>query len=134
MNVKDLGDRPASKAIRELISRMVYGRPGARPVAVQRRAIPYWQQQGWRTDGKHYEGSYQTPFGAFLGRIQQRSSMEIDFFLYQPSQPIRDCGHWACFQHQGNDWYAVHMAKRPGDVSSGIIAIERLIVEAYESN
>ena len=45
---------------------------------------------------------------------------------------IRSHSHWTCFQHRGNDWYLVHMAKQPQDVSSGILTIERLITESYE--
>lgn len=132
MKIRDLGNRPASRAIREFISRMASGaRPG--PITVNRQTVPYWQQQGWVRKDNIYEGNYQTPFGAFLGHIRQRSAREIEFLLHQPSAEIRRGSHWACFQHQGNDWYAIHMAKRPADVSSGILTIERLIVEAYES-
>jgi hypothetical protein len=49
-----------------------------------------------------------------------------------PSDEIRRHSHWVCFQHRGNDWYVVHMARMPKDVSSGILTIERLITEAYE--
>ena len=45
---------------------------------------------------------------------------------------IRSHSHWICFTSRGSDWYAVHMARRPKDVSSGIITIEQLIREAYE--
>ena len=70
--------------------------------------------------------------GAFLGqRSPSTHGSDIDFLLYQPSDEIRRHSHWACFQERGNDWYLVHMGRRPKDVSSGILAIERLITEAY---
>jgi hypothetical protein len=130
MKIRDLGNRPASQAIREFFSRVAPRR--STPIKIERQAVPYWQQQGWTHNGQIYEGSYQTPYGAFRGYVLQRSAREIEFSLYQPSNEIRGCSHWPCFQHVGNEWYAVHMARRPADVSSGILSIERLIVEAYE--
>jgi hypothetical protein len=100
---------------------------------VQRRQIPYWQEHGWTLEGTVYTGTYQTPHGSFQGWIEQERSGHINFFLYNPSLEIRRHSHWTCFQHRGSDWYLVHMGQQPKDVSSGIITIERLITEAYES-
>jgi predicted acyl esterase len=94
--------------------------------------IPYWQERGWTQTGSRYTGAYQIPYAAFQGWIEQHRSGQIDFFLYLPSDEIRRCSHWACFQHRGNDWYLIHMRKEPKDVGSGIMTIERLITEAYE--
>jgi hypothetical protein len=99
---------------------------------VQRRQIPYWQENGWTRQGNIYTGNYQTPYGAFVGWIEQERSGHISFCLYGPSPEIQRHSHWTCFQHRGNDWYLVHMAREPHDVSAGIMAIERLIREAYE--
>lgn len=130
MRIKDLGSRPAPKSIREMFSRVVRGRGPSIPV--QRRQIPYWQERGWTRQGNIYTGSYQSPYGAFWGQIEQHRGGQIDFLLYNPSEQIQRHSHWVCFQHRGNDWYLVHMAKAPRDVSSGIIIVERLITEAYE--
>ena len=130
MRVKDLGSRPAPASIRDIFSRMLRGRGPA--TAVQRRQIPYWQERGWTRQGNMYNGSYQTPFAAFWGQITVHLGGHIDFMLYAPSNEIRSGGHWACFQHRGNDWYLIHMAREPRDISSGILTIERLITEAYE--
>ena len=108
---------------------MVRGRGPA--ILVQRREIPYWRERGWTRDGSKYTGSYQTPYGAFQGWIEERWSGSINFFLYRPSAEIQRHSHWVCFTARGDDWYLVHMARRPKDVSSGIITIERLITEAY---
>jgi hypothetical protein len=99
---------------------------------VQRRENAYWQERGWTHEANAYTGNYQTRYGAFQGWIEQEHSGRINFFIYSPSQQIRRHSHWTCFQHRGNDWYLVHMAKEPDDVSSGIMVIERLIREAYE--
>ena len=129
MRVKDLGIRPAPASVREFVSRVVRGQRPSIPV--QRRQIPYWQEHGWTRQGPTYTGSYQTPYVALWGQIIEHRGGHIDFLLYAPTREIREHSHWTCFQHRGNDWYLVHMAKQPKDVSSGIITIERLITEAY---
>jgi hypothetical protein len=116
--------------MRDMFSRVVRGH--APSITVQRRQIPYWQERGWTRAGDQYRGSYQTPYGAFQGWIQEHRSGHSDFYVYNPSNQIRGHSHWTCFQHRGSEWYLVHMARRPKDVSSGIITIERLITEAYK--
>jgi hypothetical protein len=130
MRVKDLGTRPAPNSIRELFSRVVRGH--APLISVLRREIPYWRERGWTRDGRTYTGSYQTPYAAFQGRIEEGWSGHINCFLYHPSRQIERCSHWPCFAPRGNGWYLVHMARRPKDVSSAIITIERVITEAHQ--
>ena len=133
MNVRDMGTRPAPTTIRELFSRVV--RRAAQPATVvQRQQIPYWQERGWTRNGRIYTGSYQTPYAAFCGHIEQHGSAGFEFFLYQPSDQIKRHSHWVCFQDRQNDWYLVHMGREPKDVSSGILTIERLITESYETS
>lgn len=131
MRIKDLGSRPAPAFIRELTKRMARGHGPL--IAVERRQLPYWQERGWTRRGHTYTGAYKTPYAAFYGQIEQHPGGHIDFFLYSPSVEISRCSHWPCFQHRGSDWYLVHMGKEARDVSSGIMAIERLITEAFES-
>src|SRR5690348_14316798 len=126
MRVKYLGTRPAPSSIRELISRVVRGH--APTISVLRREIPYWQERGWARNGNRYTGSYQTPYGAFQGWIEERFD-RINFYLSNPSAQIRSHSHWTCFASRGDEWYLVHMVRRPRDVSSGIMTIERLITE-----
>ena len=130
MRIKDLGTRPAPASLRNLISRVVRGHGPL--TQVQRRQIPYWQERGWILDGNAYSGNYQTPYAAFQGWIEQENSGRSNFYLHNPSAEIRNHSHWTCFQHRGNDWYLVHMAREPKDISSGILTIEKLITEAYE--
>jgi len=130
MRVRVLGTRPAPVTLREIFSQLVQGRGPS--IIVERREIPYWQERGWTRHGRTYTGSYQTPYAAFHGRIEEAWSGHADFFLYRPSRQIERCSHWSCFAPRGDDWYLVHMAKRPKDVSSGIITIEQLITEAYQ--
>lgn len=130
MRVREIGTRPASVSIREIFSRMVRGHGPA--LLVERREIPYWQERGWTRHGNLYTGSYQTPYAAFQGRIEEQRSGRISYYLFSPSPEIRNSSHWVCFASHGNDWYFVHMARQPKDVSSGIMTIERLITEAYQ--
>lgn len=130
MRVKDLGSRPAPANLLQYLERFKRGHGPTIPVA--RRQVPYWQERGWTHKGNEYTGSYQTPYGAFQGWIQVERSGHINFYLWQPSVEISRHSHWTCFQHRGNDWYLIHMARQPKDVGSGIITIERLISEAYE--
>jgi hypothetical protein len=130
VRIRDLGTRPVPASLQRLFATVTRGQ--APSTSVARRQIPYWRERGWTQSGNEYTGSYQTPFGAFQGWIEQERSGHINFYLYTPSRQIREHSHWTCFQHRGNDWYLIHMARQPRDVSSGIITIERLIAEAYE--
>ena len=130
MRVKNLGSRPAPASLLQLFGNVMRGQGPS--IAVERRQIPYWQEHGWTRQGNIYTGSYQTRYSAFQGWIEQERSGHINFCIYNPPQVLRSHSHWTCFQHRGNDWYLVHMAKQPKDVSSGIITIEKLIKEAYE--
>jgi hypothetical protein len=129
--VRDLGTRPAPVSICDLLSRAGRGRGPV--VRVTRREIPYWQERGWARQGNIYTGSYQTAYTAFWGHITEHRGGRVEFLLHNPSDEIRSHSHWVCFQHRGNNWYLVHMTKQPRDVSSGILTIERLLTEAYES-
>ena len=130
MRVRELGTRPAPNSIRELFSRVVRGH--APTIRVLRREIPYWRERGWTRNGNQYTGTYQTPYAVFHGSIEESRFGHIHFYLSNPSVEIQRHSHWACFASRGNGWYLVHMARRPKDVSSGIITIEKLIREAYE--
>ena len=79
-----------------------------------------------------YAGAYQTPFGAYTGWIQQRGIGHLEFFIYDPPQTLRRHSHWNCFIDRGENWYLVHMSRKPADMSSGIMTIERLITESFE--
>ncbi len=131
MRIKDLGSRPAPASLLQLFGRAVRGHGPS--ITVRRLQIPYWQERGWTRQANEYSGSYQTPYAAFQGWIEQERSGRMNFYLYAPSAEIRGHSHWTCFQHRGNDWYLVHMGKEPKDVGSGIMTIERLITEAYEA-
>jgi hypothetical protein len=97
---------------------------------IRRRELPYWQERGWQRAGGMFTGSYQTPYGSFLGQVEDRGGNYFRFYIVDPPEPLRRTSHWACFLPRGNRGYQVHMARRPNDVSSGIMTIERLITDA----
>lgn len=127
MRVRVLGARPLPDAIRDLASRVA--RPVKEPIAVYRRAIPYWQERGWVQKGDYYTGNYQTPYGAFQGSARQISG-RLEFALKNPPAELAAHGHWSCFREMRDGWYSVHMSIRPKDLSAGIMAIEQLLREA----
>lgn len=97
---------------------------------IRRRELPYWEESGWQRSGGTYAGAYHTPFGAFLGRVETRWG-DLHFYMNDPPSVMRRSSHWACFQPVGERGFHLHMARRPKDVSSGILAVERLLMEAY---
>jgi hypothetical protein len=103
------------------------------PTHIRRRELPYWQERGWQRAGDTYTGTYQTRFGSFLGRVEDRGYGQFRFYIVAPPPEVQRSSHWACFTPRGSNAYHVHMSTRPADVSSGILTIERLITEAFQS-
>ena len=94
---------------------------------IRRQLLPYWQEAGWSRIGTVYDGNYQTRYGAYQGWIDEKSPSSIDFYILDPPIEVLDSSHGPCFQPRRGDWFHIHMSTRPRDVSSGIMAIERLI-------
>jgi hypothetical protein len=106
--------------------------PRGPAVVIKRRELPYWQVRGWAWHNGTYLGNYQTRFGAFQGLIEDRGQGDLRFYMLDPPQEVRSGSHWNCFQPRERKGFLVHMATKPWDVSSGIMAIERLITNAFE--
>ena len=130
MRVREVTTRPLPQAIRELFSRMVLNREPL--IKIRRSEISYWQERGWVRDGHRYTGTYQTRYGSFRGYCDQKGLSFFRFYIYQPPEELRRHSHWKCFLERDRGWYEVHMGRMPADISSGILAIERLITEAFE--
>lgn len=109
-------------------------RPRAPIRNVARREIPYWRDRGWVRQGSSYRGSYQTPYGAFSGFIEDASGGYLRFYIFDPPPELQNSSHWQCFQPRGEQWFVVHMARMPVDVSSGIMSIERLLIDALRKH
>ena len=130
MRVKILKTRPAPSSVFGLLMRALRGQRSSK--LVERRQIPYWQERGWTRQGNCYSGAYQTRYGSYCGSIEDRGARNFNFLIYQPPEVLQRGSHWNCFRDQGQGWYLVHMRTQPGDVSAGILVIERLITEAFQ--
>lgn len=105
-------------------------RPSA-PV-VERQQIPYWQERGWKKRAWTYKGNYITPYGAYAGYVSQVGLNEIQFYIQAPPECVFSSSHGGCFLRRGiGNWFSIHMSRRPQDVSSGILTIERLIADCF---
>jgi len=109
------------------------GAIGRQAPVVARQEIPYWRERGWKRTVWTYKGNYVTPYGAFTGWISQPSITDIQFYIQHPPACVFDSSHAGCFQPRGKDWFFVHMYRRPKDVSSGIVTIERLLADCFRA-
>lgn len=129
MRLKILGTRQAPSSFLELFQSRSRG---LSPQPIKRIERPYWQERGWVRQGDRYLGNYQTRYGSFRGMIEQPGTNHFRFYIFDPPKELKRHSHWVCFQYRGANGYQAHMRKRPADVSSGIITIERLITEAFQ--
>jgi hypothetical protein len=95
--------------------------------------LKYWQEHRWSKSGNVYRGNYQTPYGAFQGFIEERSGRNISCYILQPPRQVLNSSHGPCFQPSKDGWFHVHMSSRPRDISSAIVAIERLISDCFRN-
>lgn len=119
-------DVPALTSHRRVLTRTIH------PTPIRRRQVPYWIESGWSKTGNAYRGNYQTHYGAFQGFIEERSGHQINSYILEPPKQVLNSSHGPCFQPRGDGWFHVHMSHRPSDVSSAIVAIERLIGESLK--
>jgi hypothetical protein len=98
---------------------------------IRRQPLPYWQEHGWSRKANVYQGNYQTHYGAYQGWIEERSPYQRTFYILDPPQAVLSSSHGACFQPRRDHWFNIHMSHAPKDVSSGIVAVERLIAECF---
>ena len=130
MKLRVLSTKDAPSLLTRLFGQVLRG--PAQTVTIKRSQIPYWQERGWRHDGRTYRGTYKTAYGSFIGRIEQVRPGNFRLYIFDPPRDVRKHRHWTCFQSQGDKSYRIHMSRMPDDVSSGILAIERLLTEAFE--
>jgi len=105
--------------------------PAGSRILVQRHPRPYWEERGWRRDGRTYHGAYQTTFGSWRGQVTESPSGRVEVFIYNPPSVLELHPHWACFNKRGDNVYFVHPVTPITDVSAGIISVEKTINEAY---
>lgn len=91
------------------------------------RDLPYWEERGWQKRGGTYKGLYN---GEWYGLIEENYRGSLSFHIFNPPEFLKNTTHWSCFVHKGNGKYGIHFSRKPQDVSSGIISVEKLINEA----
>ena len=108
------------------------------PITIKRKPKTYIQGQGWELSGgrnPQWNGFFRTKFGSFKGRIVPKGEANRRFFIHNPPAALRN-HHWACFTEmkgmEQDGWYAVHLLPFPQDIDSGVLAIERVIDEAFK--
>jgi len=109
-------------------------------ITVQRDTRSYVEQQGWTGMNARLwqllpvwgelRGYYRTRYGSFKGKITIQG-FTSKFYIYDPPSELRSYSHWSCFNIQPDGSYFVHFTTPPQDIDSGIMMIERIIVEAY---
>lgn len=108
-----------------------------KPVVVARGAKPLIVERGWKvTNGATYpewHGYYRTRFGSFRGRIEM--AYQPKYYIHNPPEGLTTRhSHKLCFNRfplLGDKWYSVHWYIQPQDLDSGVMAIERILREAY---
>jgi hypothetical protein len=106
-------------------------RSGSR-IVVNRIPHPYWEERGWRREGRAYTGTYQTLFGSWHGYVTVSPSGRVEVFIHNPPSVLERHPHWPCFNQRSDGWFFVHPVTRVADVSAGILAVEKTIAESYE--
>jgi hypothetical protein len=105
--------------------------PHPAPVVVTPDTRPYWVQKGWRCEGNDYHGYYRTRFGSWQGFIAARSPSLTTAYIYDPPPALLQGPHSLCFSDAGDGWWKIHFSVGTSDVSSTIVAIEKVIEEAF---
>jgi len=94
---------------------------------------PYWQTQDWMVDGDKLVGQYKTPLGSTVGYIEHYKSREPLFYVVNPPAQLHKYPHRHCFQSResrGKGHYWVHFGIKPRNPDSGILEIEKNLMEA----
>jgi len=102
-----------------------------KPILVSRDTRSYWEQRGWTRSGFKYEGYYRTPFGSWKGKAEVSFSGRVELFIHKPPEALENHSHWACFRGQWGGWYFIHTNEPIADLSSGILAVEKILLEAH---
>jgi hypothetical protein len=123
---------PSVAVLRQYIpSSSSSSRSGSRTV-VKRSPRAYWEERGWRRNGRIFEGDYQTAHGSWHGCVSESPGGRVEVFIHNPPPVLERHPHWQCFNKRNDGWFFVHPVTRVADVSAGILGLEKTITEAYE--
>ena len=99
----------------------------------KRKEAPYLIEKGWRKFKDSYMGYFETDYGAWGGIIDESYFNNYVFYIVNPPKALKESSHWDCFRNKGNGTYSIHFSKKPEDMSSGILTIEKLITESFKN-
>ena len=103
-------------------------------VVVKPKDRPYWQMQDWTVVRDRLVGQYRTPLGSTAGYIENYQSREPRFYVVNPPRQLQKHPHRHCFQSReksrGKGHYWVHFGIKPRNPDSGILEIEKNLMEA----
>lgn len=108
-----------------------------RPYARKSHTSSYWKDSGWERRGENLIGHYKAGGNLYRGSIELTGSRyrPMKFYIYDPPRAILNGPHGACYHWQGLPElrkYWIHFSEEPADIDSGIIQIERNLLEALE--
>lgn len=98
---------------------------------VQRDPRAYWEQKTWVSRGHQFDGWFRTPYGSWKGRADRTPSGTLEVYIQNPPTFIDSSPHRSCIQDRGGGWHFIHVTNGVSDLSSAIIHIEHLLVEAF---
>ena len=107
------------------------------PLNVERAQIPYWQERGWSRRGNEFFGPYRVHNLSFAGKATESPSGDVEMFIRDGNAlaNIMAKHHkWSCFFMRPEGWLFVHAFDHIRDVSAGLIEVEAILAEAYETN
>lgn len=94
----------------------------------------YWQKNGWLKRGSYYEGFYKTGFGKWRGSIRENYKNNYTFYILDPPDEVIDGKHGPCFFFLNDELYFIHFKHEPIDISSGIMAVEKVISDSFKED
>ncbi|MCX5698675.1 MAG: hypothetical protein NTX01_03130 [Candidatus Omnitrophica bacterium] len=112
--------------------KVIYKETTSRLVVKGKKPL-YWQKSGWLKRGRdYYEGFYKTYFGKWRGSIRENYKGNYSFYISDPPDEVLDGEHGVCFFFLNDTLYFVHFKHEPNDISSGIMAVEKVISNSFK--
>ncbi len=127
---------------RDSITNKIFARTFARiktPIVVKRAQEPYWQQRGWKQygskkSGSKYYGFYKVGLKEFEGKAEVSPFGRTKLYIKEIPKELEHHEHYPCFMKESNGWYFIHNNDNGNfDLSSGILQVEQILTEAFNS-
>ena len=92
----------------------------------------YWQDREWKRKNNEYRGYFNTELGRWRGLIRKTPKNEFEAFIFTPPDFLINSSHGECFRYERDGVFNIHFPEVPTDPNSTILAIERVIHDAFE--